>query len=59
VTVPAFIRPGQYAQVDEQGRRVVEPRKFEVSVGGSQPGYDDLIDDTTAVLTGTFVIKGD
>ena len=58
-TVTFTLTPRQYALVDEQGRRVVEPGKFEVSVGGSQPGYDDLIDDTTAVLTGTFVIKGD
>ena len=55
------LQPQQLSVIDRQGKRVVEPGEFVVSVGGKQPGFSGRADAaTTGVLTGTFkVIAGD
>ena len=43
----------------DNGKRVVEPGEFTVSVGGKQPGFtgrDDAA--TTAVISGKFTVAG-
>jgi beta-glucosidase len=45
--------------IDDKGRRVVEPGKFLVSVGGKQPGFTGRADArTTNVVTERFEVKG-
>lgn len=58
-TITFKLSPHQYAIIDEEGRKIVEPGEFEVSVGGCQPGYDHLIAETTGVLKGKFLVTGE
>jgi len=53
------LSPRQLSLIDDGGKRVIEPGRFEVAVGGAQPGYEDLVSDTTAVLVGSFQIVGE
>ncbi len=49
----------QLSVIDGRGRRVVEPGRFVVSVGGKQPGFRGTADaHTTAVVTGAFDVTG-
>ncbi len=58
-TVEFQLSPKELAIVLEDGRRVVEPGVFEVSVGGKQPGFRGLADaSTTGVVTGRFRVVG-
>ncbi len=53
------LAPSQMSVIDDQGRRVVEPGEFLISVGGKQPGFAGTADaPTTGVATGRFVITG-
>jgi beta-glucosidase len=53
-TVHLSLDPGQISLVDDQGRRVIEPGQFVVSVGGGQPDAPN-----TAVLTKAFKVIGE
>ena len=47
------LTPRQMALIDDDGKAVLEPGKFEIYIGGSQP------DARSAVLTGTKVLKAE
>jgi len=49
-TVEFTLKPEQFAVVDEEGRFMVTPGKVEISVGGGQPGYSDVIADSFVVV---------
>ena len=52
--------PGrQFSIIGADGRRVVEPGAYEISVGGKQPGFHGPLDAaTTGVVTGSVKIGG-
>ena len=53
------VAPRQLALVTADGRRVLAPGAFEVSVGGKQPGFTGVADNpTTGVVTGRFEVMG-
>jgi beta-glucosidase len=53
------LTPGQMSLIDPDGRRVVVPGTFEFSLGGKQPGQEELADSrTTQVLTGRLKVTG-
>ncbi|MDZ7373996.1 MAG: glycoside hydrolase family 3 C-terminal domain-containing protein [candidate division KSB1 bacterium] len=57
--VEFLLRPRDLSLVTEDGRRVLEPGEFEISVGGKQPGFHGLADAaTTEVLTGRLRLTG-
>ena len=44
--------------IDNNGKRIIEPGEFLISVGGKQPGFTGSADaKTTGVVTGTFAVK--
>jgi beta-glucosidase len=45
------ITPRQMSLIDDNGKRVIEPGQFSISVGGGQPG-------ASSVLNGGFTIRG-
>jgi beta-glucosidase len=47
------LSPRQFSSVTAEGRRVIEPGVFELSVGGKQPGAG-----VSGILTGKFQITG-
>jgi beta-glucosidase len=66
-----YLRPGQKRRVtftlvprdltviDTNGKRVLEPGEFRVTIGGKQPGFRGYADaQTTGVVTGSFVVTG-
>ena len=54
------LTPRQLSFIDAEGERVVEPGRFEVSVGGKQPGFSGLADaSTTGTLIGRIEILGE
>jgi beta-glucosidase len=53
------ISPEQMSVVDDVGKRLIEPGKFELTVGGKQPGFKGNADArTTDVVTGRFELTG-
>ena len=53
------IDPRQLAVITDDGRTVVEPGEFKVTVGGKQPGFTGTADaSTTSFVEGRFVING-
>ena len=53
------VSPKQFSHINQDGRRVVQPGSFEISVGGKQPGFRGPLDAaTTAVVTGTLQLTG-
>ena len=49
----------QFAGVASDGRRVIEPGAYKITVGGKQPGYKGLADaSTTSVVAGTIQMQG-
>jgi beta-glucosidase len=53
------LAPGDLAVFDNNGKRMLEPGEFTVSVGGKQPGFTGSTDaSTTEVLTGSFTVTG-
>jgi beta-glucosidase len=49
----------QMTVIDNQGKRVIEPGEFLVSVGGKQPGFTGRADaTTTGTVSGRFVVTG-
>jgi beta-glucosidase len=58
-SVSFTINPVQMSIIDEQGRRVIEPGEFEISVGGKQPGFKGSADaQTTGAVSARFVVTG-
>jgi beta-glucosidase len=52
------IKPDQMSVIDNNGKRVIEPGEFLVSVGGKQPGFLGNADArTSGVVSGTFVVR--
>jgi beta-glucosidase len=53
------LTPRQMSVVLDDGRRVVEPGDFSISVGGKQPGFKGRADaQSTSVVTGKFSVSG-
>jgi beta-glucosidase len=53
------LSPEQMTIVDDNGKRIIEPGEFMVSVGGMQPGFVGHADvRTTGVVSGRFAITG-
>jgi len=53
------LTPRQMSVILDDGRRVIEPGDFEVSIGGKQPGFNGSADArTTTVVTGRFSVGG-
>ena len=53
------IEPRQLAVITDDGRTVVEPGEFKVTVGGKQPGFAGTADAaTTGYVEGRFSVKG-
>jgi len=54
-----FLAPRDMSVIDNNGRRVIEPGKFVVTVGGKQPGFSGTADAaTTMTLEGSFEVEG-
>ena len=57
-TVSFTIASDRMSVIDNNGKRIIEPGEFLVSVGGKQPGFTGSADaKTTGVVTGTFAVK--
>ncbi|MBV9928706.1 MAG: glycoside hydrolase family 3 C-terminal domain-containing protein [Acidobacteria bacterium] len=53
------LTPRDLSLVDAQGRRLLEPGEFRVSIGGKQPGFTGAADaPTTGVVSGSFTVTG-
>jgi beta-glucosidase len=53
------IEPRQLAVITDDGRTVVEPGDFKVTIGGKQPGFTGTADAaTTSVIEGRFTVSG-
>jgi len=53
------VTPMQMSVIDNNGKRVIEPGEFTVSIGGAQPGLAGYAGpQTTGVVTDRFVITG-
>src|SRR5262249_1003119 len=49
----------QLSLIDDNGKRVLEPGAFIVTIGGKQPGFAGRADAlTTSVVSGRFVVAG-
>jgi beta-glucosidase len=57
-TVSFTIASDRMSVIDNNGKRIIEPGEFLISVGGKQPGFTGSADaKTTGVVTGTFAVK--
>ena len=53
------IQPRQLAVITDDGRTVVEPGDFKVTIGGKQPGFAGAADaSTTSFIEGRFTVTG-
>jgi beta-glucosidase len=53
------IDPRQLAVITNDGRMVVEPGEFKVTIGGKQPGFSGTADaTTTGFVEGRFSVSG-
>ena len=53
------LSPAQMSLIDDNGKRVVEPGEFLISVGGKEPGFAGHADaKTTGVVTARFFVTG-
>jgi beta-glucosidase len=53
------IEPRQLAVITDDGRTVVEPGEFKVTIGGKQPGFTGTADaGTTGYVEGRFSVIG-
>jgi beta-glucosidase len=58
-TVTFSVDPRQMSIITNEGKRVIEPGEFSVSVGGKQPGFTGSADAaTTGVVLGKFTVTG-
>jgi beta-glucosidase len=45
--------------IDDNGKRIIEPGEFLISIGGKQPGFTNRQDaETTSVITARFAVTG-
>ena len=59
VTVTFTLTPRQMALIDEEGRCVLEPGRFQVSIGGRQPDARSEALATSNVVTAIFEVIGE
>jgi beta-glucosidase len=53
------IEPRQLAVITDDGRSVIEPGDFKVTIGGKQPGFTGTADAaTTSFIEGRFSVTG-
>jgi beta-glucosidase len=53
------VAPRGLSVINDAGARVIEPGRFQLSVGGKQPGFAGVADaPTTGVLTATLEVTG-
>ena len=57
-TVFFTVTPQQMGLVDDDGRRVIEPGAFQVSVGGRQPSAADFVGKSSQIVVGSFEVAG-
>jgi beta-glucosidase len=57
-TVTFDLTPRQMSVITDDGRRVVEPGTFRISLGGRQPAPDDSGADGTDLVLGTLKVTG-
>lgn len=58
-SVSFTLTPRQMSIIDDQGRRVIEPGEFLLSVGGKQPGSSGRAGaQSTDVVSSRFLVKG-
>jgi len=58
-TVSLALKARQMSVIDNNGKRIIEPGEFIVSVGGKQPGSAGRADaNTTGVVVGKFKVRG-
>jgi len=58
-TLTFAIKPEQLSIIDNNGKRIVEPGEFVVTVGGKQPGFKGYADAaTTGVVSAHVVVTG-
>jgi beta-glucosidase len=58
-TVSFTLTPRQMSVIDNEGKRMIEPGDFSVSVGGKQPGFAGGADaKTTSTVSGKFTVTG-
>jgi beta-glucosidase len=58
-TVSFTITPRQMSVINNNGKRIIEPGDFTVSVGGRQPGSNGRADaETTSIVSGKFTVAG-
>jgi beta-glucosidase len=58
-TVSFAIRPDQLSLITDDGKRLVEAGRFQIAVGGCQPGHQGRTDGTTDVLTTLVEVLSD
>jgi beta-glucosidase len=58
-TVAFNLMPHQLAVVDDAGKQTVEPGQFQISVGGRQPTPEDLVQEASDIVIGSFAVSGD
>jgi beta-glucosidase len=57
--VKFIIEPRQLALITDDGRTIVEPGDFKVTIGGKQPGFTGTADAaTTGYIEGRFSVTG-
>jgi beta-glucosidase len=53
------LAPRDLSLIDDDGRRILEPGEFNVTLGGKQPGFNGRADaQTTGVVSGSFIVTG-
>ena len=58
-TVSFTVTPRQMSVIDNNGKRIIEPGDFEISVGGKQPGFTGSADaQTSGSVSGKFTVTG-
>jgi len=55
-TVSFTLKPYHLSYITEEGKRILEPGKFTVSVGGCQPGF---CEDNLNILISNFEVRGE
>jgi beta-glucosidase len=58
-TVAFNLMPQQLAVIDDAGKQTVEPGEFRVAVGGRQPTREDLVQEASDIVVGSFVVSSD
>jgi beta-glucosidase len=57
--VSFMLTPRQMSVILDNGKRIIEPGEFSISLGGKQPGFSGRADaQTTGVIAGKFTVTG-